>query len=100
MLGEYLGVRIYVVSELALHSGKSEECIPQTWDIFYEKWGFMIIFWNFAGVPFTYCYSDVYMATHDPAKYQFSTIGYVALYGTLLTSYYMCVLSTIHPSRS
>ncbi|KAJ3283029.1 hypothetical protein HK104_010581 [Borealophlyctis nickersoniae] len=25
---------------------KGEECIPTTWDIFYEKWGFMLIFWN------------------------------------------------------
>ncbi|KAF8141513.1 ergosterol biosynthesis ERG4/ERG24 [Boletus edulis] len=32
--------------------GKGEECIPQTWDMFHEKWGFMVIFWNFAGVPF------------------------------------------------
>jgi delta24(24(1))-sterol reductase len=70
---------------------KSEECIPQTWDIFYEKWGFMIIFWNFAGVPFTYCYSDVFMATHDPAIYEFSTLGYVALYSQLLIAYSMCV---------
>ena len=31
---------------------KGEECIPQTWDMFHEKWGFMVIFWNFAGVPF------------------------------------------------
>lgn len=34
------------------NSGKGEECIPQTWDMFHEKWGFMVIFWNFAGVPF------------------------------------------------
>ncbi|KAI6096977.1 ergosterol biosynthesis ERG4/ERG24 family-domain-containing protein [Pisolithus croceorrhizus] len=33
--------------------GKGEECIPQTWDMYHEKWGFMVIFWNFAGVPFT-----------------------------------------------
>jgi Delta24(24(1))-sterol reductase len=37
---------------LALESCKGEECIPQTWDMFHEKWGFMVIFWNFAGVPF------------------------------------------------
>lgn len=35
-----------------VHSGKGEECIPQTWDMYHEKWGFMVIFWNFAGVPF------------------------------------------------
>ena len=32
--------------------GKGEELIPQTWDMFHEKWGFLVIFWNFAGVPF------------------------------------------------
>ena len=32
-----------------LRSAKGEECIPQTWDIYHEKWGFMVIFWNFAG---------------------------------------------------
>ena len=32
--------------------GKAEECIPQTWDMFHEKWGFLVIFWNFAGVAF------------------------------------------------
>ena len=31
---------------------KGEELIPQTWDMFHEKWGFLVIFWNFAGVPF------------------------------------------------
>ncbi|KAG8818632.1 C-24(28) sterol reductase [Serendipita sp. 399] len=71
---------------------KGEECIPQTWDMYHEKWGFMIIFWNFAGVPFTYCYSIVYMASHDPATYQFSTLGYVALYSLLLVSHYMCAI--------
>src|SRR5205814_2028056 len=24
---------------------KGEECIPTTWDIFYEKWGWMLVFW-------------------------------------------------------
>ncbi|CAF2120837.1 unnamed protein product [Rotaria magnacalcarata] len=30
---------------------KGEECIPVTWDIFYEKWGWMLIYWNLAGKP-------------------------------------------------
>jgi delta24(24(1))-sterol reductase len=33
---------------------KGEELIPVTWDIFYEKWGFMLIYWNLSGVPFVY----------------------------------------------
>lgn len=27
----------------AIHKG--EECIPSTWDIFYEKWGWMLAYW-------------------------------------------------------
>ncbi|KIY70556.1 ERG4/ERG24 ergosterol biosynthesis protein [Cylindrobasidium torrendii FP15055 ss-10] len=68
---------------------KGEDCIPQTWDMFHEKWGFMVIFWNFSGVPFTYVYSVVYMASHDPSKYQFSTPTYVVLYTTLITAYWI-----------
>ncbi|KAJ8514585.1 hypothetical protein ONZ45_g7891 [Pleurotus djamor] len=69
--------------------GKGEECIPQTWDMYHEKWGFMVIFWNLAGVPFTYVYSVVYMASHDPSKYQFSTPVYVLMFTTLLTAYFI-----------
>ena len=29
---------------------KGAECIPQTIDMYYEKDGFMLTFWNFAGV--------------------------------------------------
>jgi delta24(24(1))-sterol reductase len=29
---------------------KAEHMIPQTWDMFHEKFGFMLIFWNMAGV--------------------------------------------------
>ncbi|TRM65571.1 ergosterol biosynthesis ERG4/ERG24 [Schizophyllum amplum] len=68
---------------------KGEECIPQTWDMYHEKWGFMVIFWNFAGVPFSYVYSVVYMASHDPSKYRFSTPTYVLLYTTLCTAYFV-----------
>ncbi|KAF8524194.1 ergosterol biosynthesis ERG4/ERG24 [Gautieria morchelliformis] len=78
---------------------KGEECIPQTWDMFHEKWGFLVIFWNLAGVPFSYCYSIIYMATHDPASYRFSTLGYVALYATLLTAYYIFDTSMSQKSR-
>ncbi|KAH8762820.1 sterol reductase/lamin B receptor [Hyaloscypha finlandica] len=43
---------------------KGEECIMTTWDIYYEKWGFMLIFWNLAGVPFSYCHCTLYFANH------------------------------------
>ncbi|KAK7012870.1 ergosterol biosynthesis ERG4/ERG24 [Favolaschia claudopus] len=78
---------------------KAEECIPQTWDMYHEKWGFMVIFWNFAGVPFSYIYSIVYMARQDPSKYQFSTPTYVLLYTTLLAAYYIWDCSMSQKSR-
>lgn len=54
--------------------------------------GFMLIFWNMAGVPFTYCYASVYMM-----KYELSTgeaithgLGYtIFLYALLLLGYYI-----------
>lgn len=71
----------------------------------------MVIFWNFAGVPFvsvsdfvwfsssdvpqSYVYSVVYMASHDPSAYRFSTLGYIVIYTTLVTAYYMWVLSRL-----
>lgn len=32
------------------------------------------------------------MASHDPSKYRFSTLGYITLYTTLLTAYYVYAL--------
>ena len=78
---------------------KGEECIPQTWDMFYEKWGFMVIFWNFAGVPFTYCYSIVYMASHDPETYRFSTATYIFMYALLIFVHFVFDSSMAQKSR-
>ena len=78
---------------------KGEECIPQTWDMFHEKWGFMVIFWNFAGVPFTYCYSIVYMAAHPPEYYRFSTPTYVFMYALLLFAHFVFDSSMAQKSR-
>jgi hypothetical protein len=39
--------------------------------------------------PQTYVYSVVYMASHEPEKYQFSTRSYIALFATLITAYYV-----------
>jgi len=70
---------------------KGEECIPTTWDIFYEKWGFMLIFWNFAGVPFSYCYSTLYLLNRSLANepIQHSKFYNTSLFVTLLLAYYV-----------
>lgn len=68
---------------------KGEECIVTTWDMSHEKWGFMLIFWNLAGVPFTYCHSMLFLATHDPKTYNWSTLTNVGLFAILGLSYYV-----------
>lgn len=67
---------------------KGEENIPLTWDIFYEKWGFMLIFWNMAGVPFPYSISSVYIFTKG-ADYFTSHNSYLValLFVVLLVAY-------------
>lgn len=65
-----------------------QECIPSTWDIFYEKNGWMLIFWNFAGVPFVYCFQSVYLAkVAGPIEH--SSWYTITLYVILCTAYYI-----------
>ncbi|GCE99856.1 C-24(28) sterol reductase [Zygosaccharomyces mellis] len=67
---------------------KGEELIVPTWDMAYEKFGFMLIFWNIAGVPYTYCHCTLYLYYHHPSEYQWSAGYNISLYLTLLTAYY------------
>lgn len=63
---------------------KSEELIVSSWDMFYEKFGFLLAFWNVAGVPFTYCYNTLWLATRDPSEYNWST-SYMTFLFVLIT---------------
>ncbi|KAL6079271.1 7-dehydrocholesterol reductase [Balamuthia mandrillaris] len=65
---------------------KGEHFIPACWDIFYEKWGWMLIYWNFAGVPFVYCFSSMWLLKHEP--FEHSTPYTVALFVLLFLAYY------------
>lgn len=67
---------------------KGEELIVPSWDMFYEKFGFMLIFWNISGVPFTYCYNTLYMSSRDPSEYAHSTSYRVFLWILISTAYY------------
>ena len=58
---------------------KGEHLIVTTWDMYYEKWGFMLIFWNLAGVPLTYCHCTIYLANHHPSTYRWNR-GILALW--------------------
>lgn len=67
---------------------KGEELIVPTWDMAYEKFGFMLIFWNIAGVPYTYCHCTLYLYYHNPEEYNWSLPYNVSLYVVLLIAYY------------
>ncbi|MDF1758074.1 MAG: delta(24(24(1)))-sterol reductase [Legionellaceae bacterium] len=65
---------------------KGEECIPTTWDIFHEKFGWMLIFWNFVGVPFVYCFQSFYILKNNIQM----PLGYMlVLLAVLLFAYYV-----------
>ena len=68
---------------------KGEEYIPITWDMYYEKWGFMLIFWNMAGVPLSYCHATIYLASHDPSVYAWSRPFLAFLYISYLFTYWV-----------
>ena len=68
---------------------KGEECIPTTWDIFYEKWGWMLVFWNLAGVPFVYCFSSMYIASTNPSHFEHSILYTGFCFALLFGAYYV-----------
>lgn len=67
---------------------KGEELIVPTWDMAYEKFGFMLLFWNIAGVPFTYCHCTLFVAYHDPSEYSWLSFYMVFLVLLCSASYY------------
>ncbi|CAI7583889.1 unnamed protein product [Penicillium manginii] len=68
---------------------KGEECIVSTWDMYYEKWGFMLIFWNLAGVPLSYCHCTIYLANHDPSEYHWNRFFLAFLFVAYLFVYWV-----------
>lgn len=67
---------------------KGEELIVPSWDMAYEKFGFMLIFWNIAGVPYTYNLCTLYIAYHKPEDYNWPWYVMVLLYVMLVSGYY------------
>lgn len=57
--------------------------------MYYEKWGFMLIFWNLAGVPLSYCHCTIYLANHHPSEYRLSQLILVPLYVSYLFAYWV-----------
>ena len=68
---------------------KGEHMIITTWDMYYEKLGFMLIFWNMAGVPLSYCHCILFIATQDPSEYAWPTWFTALLILAYLGVYYV-----------
>ncbi|CAL3967765.1 unnamed protein product [Diplocarpon coronariae] len=70
---------------------KGEECITTTWDMYYEKWGFMLIFWNLAGVPLSYCHCTLYVANNLDTidQYSYRTPFLIILFTSYLFMYWI-----------
>jgi Delta24(24(1))-sterol reductase len=68
---------------------KAEELIVPTWDMYYEKWGFMLIFWNLAGVPLTYCHCTIWLANHHPDTYPLNRYVLAAWFAAYLFVYWV-----------
>ncbi|KAF6819846.1 delta(24(24))-sterol reductase [Colletotrichum musicola] len=68
---------------------KAEQLIVPTWDMYYEKWGFMLIFWNLAGVPLSYCHCTIFLANHHPSEYKWSPYALTALFISYLFVYWV-----------
>ncbi|KAI1851124.1 hypothetical protein JX266_003789 [Neoarthrinium moseri] len=68
---------------------KGEHLIVTTWDMYYEKCGFMLIFWNMAGVPLSYCHCTLYLANHDPSTYAWNKWALAALFVAYLGAYFV-----------
>jgi len=67
---------------------KGEECVPSTWDMFHEKLGWMLVYWNMCGVPFAYCFQSVFLY-HHTAEVQHSTLYLTVLFVVLFAAYYV-----------
>ncbi|GJC98658.1 ergosterol biosynthesis ERG4/ERG24 family protein [Colletotrichum higginsianum] len=68
---------------------KGEQLIVPTWDMYYEKWGFMLIFWNLAGVPLSYCHCTIFLANHHPSEYKWNPFALALLFASYLFVYWV-----------
>jgi delta24(24(1))-sterol reductase len=57
--------------------------------MYYEKWGFMLIFWNLAGVPLSYCHCTLYLANHPPSTYRWNQYLMAFLFVSYLFVYWV-----------
>ncbi|KAK1141872.1 C-24(28) sterol reductase [Aspergillus melleus] len=90
--GHVSGEVLFLVMAYFLYANacaKAEHLITTTWDMYQEKLGFMLIFWNMAGVPMSYCHCVLYLANRDPATYAWNKYAMTALFVSYLFVYYV-----------
>eukprot|EP01013_Petalomonas_cantuscygni_P030170 TRINITY_DN56102_c0_g1_i1.p1 TRINITY_DN56102_c0_g1~~TRINITY_DN56102_c0_g1_i1.p1 ORF type:complete len:302 (+),score=75.19 TRINITY_DN56102_c0_g1_i1:118-906(+) len=68
---------------------KGEHCIPTTWDMFEERFGWMLCFWNLAGVPFVYTFNAYFLIAADRATSGVSAQTASVLLCVLFIAYYI-----------
>ena len=68
-------------------------------DMYYEKWGFMLIFWTLAGVPLSYCHCSLFLANHAPSVYRWNPFALTALYVSYLFVYWVWDTSNAQKNR-
>ncbi|KAF2839102.1 c-24(28) sterol reductase [Patellaria atrata CBS 101060] len=68
---------------------KAEQLIVPTWDMYYEKLGFLLTFWNLAGVPLSYCHCTIYLANHHPDEYRWNRVALTGLFIAYLFVYWV-----------
>lgn len=68
---------------------KGEESIPFTWDIFHERWGWMLIYWNLAGVAFAYSFNGRFLAAQGADLPDLSLPVFGAMVLAVLAAYWV-----------
>ncbi len=88
--GRLSGSMIFLLVAHGLYTNavmKGEECVPTTWDVFHEKWGWMLAFWNMVGVPIVYSFNAFYLLRRPEVDLPVAAL--VALYVALFAAYYV-----------
>ncbi|KAG9238818.1 delta(24(24(1)))-sterol reductase [Amylocarpus encephaloides] len=86
------GEVMFVVMAFFLYANacaKAEQYITTTWDMYQEKMGFMLTFWNMAGVPMSYCHGILYLANHEPSTYSWNKYALAAFFSSYLFVYWV-----------
>jgi len=94
-LDTWLNPALFMVLAHGLYgnaAAKGEHFIPYTWDISTERFGWMLCWWNLAGVPLLYCYQSLFLARYAASGLVLPSpvaLYYAVLVGALLIAYWI-----------